>query len=327
MTQPIQNREFTRYEKIIPLDLNIDGFQRGKAVQGGGGFREIIEAIETDKELSGKLDIITPRSKFGVLLNYNGNNFFAFGKIVDFEKEERIQEISKFIVGGRLPTAEKEMVIGIRLAEKLDLKINDKLTMMTKTQYNSLGMRTFRITGLLKTGMGLIDKKVFYVGIEDGNRLLKMNNPSSTLELFILIKDMAESRKVATKINDLIRKKTETLISEDIGPEWLNSYKDLEKNIMKNVKEDKATDPEKINDYLSKRQQIGLLGHRSAFEKDLKKAIKSKNIEKLEKIFTNSHIKYIARPWEETNMLYMMAKLYCPLRGQCERFCWNCDRW
>ncbi|MCK4777248.1 MAG: ABC transporter permease, partial [Actinomycetia bacterium] len=158
----IQNREFTRYEKIIPLDLNIDGFQRGKAVQGGGGFREIIEAIETDKELSGKLDIITPRSKFGVLLNYNGNNFFAFGKIVDFEKEERIQEISKFIVGGRLPTAKKEMVIGIRLAEKLDLKINDKLTMMTKTQYNSLGMRTFRITGLLKTGMGLIDKKVFY---------------------------------------------------------------------------------------------------------------------------------------------------------------------
>jgi len=55
------------------------------------------------------------------------------------------------------------VLLGVGLAKKLGLKIGDELFMVTSDSYGGLGPGLYTVSGLVKSGVGYIDKKMFYV--------------------------------------------------------------------------------------------------------------------------------------------------------------------
>ena len=107
----IYNAEYVKKERLLPLDVPVSDY----------------EAMQ--KELAGLdgIDMITPRIRFGVMLNVEGNNENSIGIGIDPIKERNILQLEEFLTEGSryFQAGEAEMLIGKRLADTLGVKLGE----------------------------------------------------------------------------------------------------------------------------------------------------------------------------------------------------------
>jgi putative ABC transport system permease protein len=108
----------------------------------------------------------------------------------------------------------KSIIMGTGLANKLGIKLNDKLTILARTAYDSLRGMTFRLTGTFQYGISSMDSKLFYIPIGAAARLLEMGNGVS--ELILMVDKVEDADKVAEAIRDKLHQQDETYYREDI---------------------------------------------------------------------------------------------------------------
>lgn len=172
---------------------------------------EIIEKISNDKDLSKKIETITQRIKFPVLLQIKSKNKTALCISADKEKERQLLMLDKSIVEGRYLTGERilikgkkyyEVILGKKLAEILELKVGDTFTIMIQGTDLSLHIPSFYVRGIFNTGLNMIDENIIMMNIEDAKKILKTNG--GVQEIFIMLKNYKEAQEFTKKVNKIL---------------------------------------------------------------------------------------------------------------------------
>lgn len=178
----ITTKEYERRERLIPLS-------------------ESIELSEEFYESLPQQDIksISPRIKFGVLLGEDELAIPALGYAIDPEKERDIAGIQKRLVeGAYLNSGERTAILGRGLAERLDMTVGDTLTVITRTAYDSPTGMNFLISGIFQTGIGGMDRSIFYVPLDVGQKMLDLEGRAT--EVIILVKNPQRAVEIAQAI-------------------------------------------------------------------------------------------------------------------------------
>ncbi|MBI5241463.1 MAG: ABC transporter permease [Elusimicrobia bacterium] len=116
---------------------------------------------------------------FGKRINVTGLVSSPAGSVgamicaVEPEKEKEITTISSYLTQGRyLGTSDHEAVMGDKIAQRLDLRLGEKVVLMAQADDGSMGAEAFRVVGIYHTGSTTFDGQFIYVPLAGGQALL-----------------------------------------------------------------------------------------------------------------------------------------------------------
>ena len=135
------------------------------------------------------------------------------------DKEIKVSSIAKRIKEGRFLESENgnSIVIGRRLAENLNVDIDDKIVLMSQALDGSIASAAFRIKGLLDTGAEEIDKGIAIISYKAAEDLFVMQDRAS--EIAIRLKSVNDSELVASQIRQALNSpELEVLPWQEISP-------------------------------------------------------------------------------------------------------------
>jgi len=179
----ITTREYERRERVLPLS----------------------EAMDITPEFIASLDnpdimATTTRIKFGVMLGEGEAAVPALGYAVEPEKETAILGFDKRIIrGAYLEALDKAVILGKELARRLGLDVGDTLTMITRTAYDSPTGMNLLVKGVYSTGIGGIDRSIFYIPIKTAQELLDLEGKAT--EVVVIVRDRNKAPFIAQKIS------------------------------------------------------------------------------------------------------------------------------
>ncbi len=177
---------------------------------------EVINFIKADKKIASKIELITERMRFPVLLQYSGNNKAAFGIGGDIENEKKLLMLDKSIIEGSYLTGNliekdgkkyREVIIGKKLADILSLKVGDDFSLMLQGADLGLHIPRFYVVGIFKTGLNMLDENLFMLGIDDAKKILKTDG--GVQEILIMLKNYKEAIPLSKEINSMLKNKEE----------------------------------------------------------------------------------------------------------------------
>jgi putative ABC transport system permease protein len=178
----ITTKEYERRERLIPLSESIELSE------------EFYESLPEED-----IELVSPRIKFGVLLGEEELSIPALGYAIDPEKEREIAGLQKRLVEGTyLESGKRAAILGSGLAERLNKTVGDTLTVITRTAYDSPTGLNFVITGIFRTGIGGMDRSIFYIPLDIGQAMLDLEGRAT--EIIILVKDPDKAVQVARSI-------------------------------------------------------------------------------------------------------------------------------
>lgn len=208
----IMHKEYFKEIQSIPIQYIISDTQK------------VIDYILTDPIIKQKIELITERIKFPILLQHKANNKTAICIAGDIEKEKSLLMLDKFIVEGRYLSGNiiklndkkyYEIIIGKKSADILGIKVGDTFTVMLQGTDLGIHIPSFYVIGIFNTGLNMIDENIFMLNINDAKKILKTNG--GVQEIFIMLKRYKDAKKISEKINSMLDKKEEfkNLISVD----------------------------------------------------------------------------------------------------------------
>ena len=133
---------------------------------------------------------------------YNSVGGIVYGVDAELEKVSKIEEA---IVAGDYLTGKRELLIGNKMADLLEVKTGDRIVLTAAdANSNELTQDLFRVSGIFEFGNREIDEGVVFINLTDGQALLGMKE--GVHQIVLQFKDETTSRD-----NDfaLLDKKTE----------------------------------------------------------------------------------------------------------------------
>ena len=158
---------------------------------------QLLKLIKNEPEVVG----VTPSVSSNVFYK-NGDSEVA-GRIsgVVIEEQNAMFNLQSYIVDGHysnLSDYQNGIIIGVGIAEKLNLKVNDNLTVTSAMGVNKL----MKIVALLQTGNANIDKTLAYVNLPIAQQLQKQN-PSYITDIYVNIKNYEQTKSYISKYQQL----------------------------------------------------------------------------------------------------------------------------
>ena len=153
----------------------------------------LLESDNIIDDLEKKYDdyIWTPRITFAGLLDVPDENgetltqspVFALG--IDFLSDKSSQidiwDINKKIVEGKLFADKNQALLSSKLAERLNVEINDIITFIGSTMDGAFSTYNFVVSGIFDLNIGPIDKDMMIVDIMGAEFALDMDNAASEI--------------------------------------------------------------------------------------------------------------------------------------------------
>lgn len=127
----------------------------------------------------------TDRIQFGGLLDAPdamGNtrsqgNVMGMGlHLIGNNDEINRMDLKSKLLTGRFPAHIAEILVTDELCKKMNLHINDKVTLISVTMYGDMAMYNFNLCGIIHFGTEVLDKGLIIADIEDVRNALDMNN-------------------------------------------------------------------------------------------------------------------------------------------------------
>ncbi|MEW6515535.1 MAG: FtsX-like permease family protein [candidate division FCPU426 bacterium] len=178
----ITTEEYLERERFIPVDTLIpDAKSLSDRIRVLPGVKAVEERI-----------------RFGILLGHGDNTVEALGVGLDLEH-------SAFGLGEKLTAGTlgpEGLYLGKDLAARLGVKMGDELLLATKTSEGGLNGIKLPVAGLVKTGIGMYDKKLFFISLADAKRLLKIQD--GTTELYVLTQEEKQTDAVDAAVKSLL---------------------------------------------------------------------------------------------------------------------------
>lgn len=151
---------------------------------------------------------------FGLLSSASNSSGLTLAG-VEPDRERKVSTVAKWIVEGEYLSGKKhEIIIGKKLAEKLDVGLGDKVVAMASTLKGNVGADMFRIVGLFETVSSEFDKSFIFISLENAQEMLE---PKGGISEFAII---TTDRNVVEPVKQMIAQK--------LGPKYeVLSYADL----------------------------------------------------------------------------------------------------
>lgn len=158
---------------------------------------QLLKLIKNEPEVMG----VTP-SVSGNVFYKNGDSEVA-GRIsgVVIEEQNAMFNLQSYIVDGHysnLSAYQNGIIVGVGIADKLNLKVNDNLTVTSAVGVNKL----MKIVALLQTGNTNIDNTLAYVNLPIVQQLQKQN-PSYITDIYVNIKHYEQTKMYLSKYQQL----------------------------------------------------------------------------------------------------------------------------
>ena len=144
--------------------------------------------------------------------------------------KKHVSTINRQIIDGEyFSGGKREIVIGNKLAEKLDVTLGDKVVAMSNTPSGTIGSEVFRVVGIYKTFSSEFDKAFIYIPMKTAQEMLNIDD--KIYEFAIVTKDYHKVEQVKNSINEELNKNFEVLSYKDLLP-FLVYQIDLSKESM-----------------------------------------------------------------------------------------------
>lgn len=133
------------------------------------------------------------------------------------QQEEKVTTIKKSLVEGEyLSGKQHEIVIGKKLAEKLDVGIGDKVVAMASALGGNIGSDVFRVVGIYQTFSSEFDKVSVYISIESARKMLELGNDIS--EFALIIDNLDKQQQIKTALQSGLNDNYEVLTYKELLP-------------------------------------------------------------------------------------------------------------
>jgi len=184
----IVDKDYQLEGRILSLTETVEGYNDTSLE----GFIQELENIEN-------VQTVIPRIKFGSITTTEDELINMIGWGVMPQKELKETNIERQITKGRMvEQGNMEIVMGTLLLDELNREVGDKVTLVFNNSFNSFNGATFKIVGEIRSELKMLNEKLFYLPIDQAQRLLIMNGQVTELLLF------SNQRQNANKITPLI---------------------------------------------------------------------------------------------------------------------------
>jgi putative ABC transport system permease protein len=185
------NKEYKLKERLMSLNYTLDGFNRK-------GYSEMSEKLK----LVEGVEQVVPRLKFGAVVSMDDELVGMMGWGVDPAEEIAFTKIDEKIIEGRMvEPGSREVLMGTGLLEKIDRKVGDKVTILYTTPFGSFKGSTFQIVGKLQTTIQMLNDTVFYLPLDQAQRILEM--PGEVTELLLITSNPYKASSILPGLNEL----------------------------------------------------------------------------------------------------------------------------
>ena len=201
------------------IDLNIShiqvhkkGFNNNKVVKNYiPDYKKVESLLKNNSEIKdySKRVFVT-----GILSSANNSSgVMIYG--INPAQEAKVSIVENSIINGNYLTGNKrEIIIGKKLAQKLEVEIGDKVVAMANTVKGDIGSEVFRIVGIFRTASSEFDKTAIYI-------------PAQTEQSMLNLDDKYYEFAIFTKDYDKVDQVQQSLKAE-LGDDYeVLSYKDL----------------------------------------------------------------------------------------------------
>ena len=194
----IIDNEYKLKERLMSLNYTLNGFK-------GEGYSEMSEKIRSVEGV----EQIVPRLKFGAMVSLEDELVGMMGWGIDPVEEIKFMGIDKNIIEGRMvQEGNKEIVMGAGLLKKIGREVGDKVTILYSTPFGSFKGSTFQIAGKYQSDIQGINDKVFFLPIDQAQRILEM--PGEVTELLLITSDHNKAASVLPGLNELFSREDES---------------------------------------------------------------------------------------------------------------------
>lgn len=212
---------------LLPLSGNDDTIQQVSNARHISYTEGIINAEEVKQVLQQNRQVVALTEQV------NQNVFFRNGvtKVnatlsgIDVANEARLFHTGLYLTDGNLTELDRRsdaVVLGTGLAARLSVSVGDNITLSTSDGVT----KVLRVTGLIQTGTGSVDKSRALISINTSRQLLSKNKSYAT-EVLANIRDYNKAKEVAAAIRPDIRYKTEAWQEGNGQLESANTLRDF----------------------------------------------------------------------------------------------------
>jgi putative ABC transport system permease protein len=197
---------------VSNIQIHEKGFNDNKIIQ-----KLIPDPNQAERVLQRSPDVVHYCRRivtFGLLssaLNSSGVTLVG----VEPNREMKVTTVASRIVEGRYLSGQKhEIIIGKKLAEKLNVGLGDKVVGMASALKGNVGADMFRIVGLFETVSSEFDKSFIFVSLQNAQEMLELDGGISEFAIITTSRAVVEPVKRA--------------IAAELGPKYeVLSYADL----------------------------------------------------------------------------------------------------
>jgi putative ABC transport system permease protein len=144
--------------------------------------QDVEESVKNTDGVSG----VSPELRFIANLNNGIDEIAVQGIGISIEQYNQVFATQNHVVEGSMFTpGELKAVMGVGLAELMDLKINDNITLLFRTKENTFNTIDLEISGLLHTPNPVINNGIVFVPLDIARQALNVENGISMLAVKI----------------------------------------------------------------------------------------------------------------------------------------------
>ena len=186
----IAHEEYLRLKRILPKEHMVNGLNR---------LQDEVSALPG-------VEMTRAQIKFNVMLSHDEDNEIALAIGIEPEKTDKSMDLSKTVVEGDYLTGSGlELIIGKKMAEKLGVKVNDELLLVTSDINYSTYALPFKIVGIFETGFSYFDKHLLYIHIQKAREMLDCQD--SVHEVLVFLQDPEQSLDIANRVENILKQK------------------------------------------------------------------------------------------------------------------------
>lgn len=153
---------------------------------------------------------------FGIISSASSSSGVSLAGI-DPQEEQHITTIKKSLVEGSYLSGQKhEIVIGKKLAEKLEVGIGDKVVAMASALGGNIGSDMFRVVGIYRTFSTEFDKVSAYISLDNAREMLALGENVS--EFALILEDVEKQQQVKTDLLAALNGDYEVLTYRELLP-------------------------------------------------------------------------------------------------------------
>lgn len=160
------------------------------------------QAVVKAAEANPMVQAATQRINTGGLLTSREGAFAVGITGVEPEKELKVNIIGQYVTEGRNLTSDDtdNILIGKGLADAMNVKVGDRITMVGRSQHKEMRQRTMTVVGIYDLGMADIEKETVYISLGEAKSLYELTAPT---EIAIFLQHLGQENAVIASLKSI----------------------------------------------------------------------------------------------------------------------------